>query len=707
MNIIKNNCPYPTFNFSFTGKPKNICQDIKENKLPGLKAQYLEAVKQYKSDLWDYFICKLQKELNPDELKKIKRAFDISYSHVEQCCQFRKVGKNEPYPIHPVEVALIVANEMGLDSIAIISALLHDILEDCGDYFTYEDIKKEFGEPVALTVDGVTKMTKLGGTSKYGKLENFRKMILSISKEYRVILIKMADRLHNMRTMEGMPPEKQKLKSAENLYVYSHFARAVGMYDVKNEMEDLSFRYLYPQKYQELVRLDETLEPYRKEYFSILKEELYKILNPLGYDIDIITVKRSLYELWQKLKENDNLNFKDIHNRESLRIVVNVDDKEIKNAAFRIFAQIVTNNTLDFIGSSLKNYINTPKPNGFKALIFDVIYPYPKLVGIIPQKAELQILSKHGHIVAQKGANFRAFQNMFSKQKNDESVLEFIQRSLKLLNTDLIYVYTPKMDIIELPKGASVLDFAFKIHTNLGLHCIAAKINYEKTKPPFYKLKSGEIVEVLTAENVSPQREWLKYVVTPKARNYITRHLKISDNNTGTTENIQSKTKTSPRSGNLPITINDYNEYEFAECCNPTPDSDAVAFIDQNGKTIIHRSNCPVLSAIASEDNLVPVVWNIHETYYKINLIATDRIGLLNDISSIISKELKIDIREIHMKINDLEKTVDGLIIIKVVHKGEKCKSNQCSPQDVKMLMNKIKAVPGMIEVKLDIEKNI
>ncbi len=698
-NSNNHNCKKPQLSVTIDN-PKAFCERVNNDKK--LKETFQKAMNEYKKQLFDYFICRFERKPQGRDLDLIKKAFDIAFE--AHFCQFRKAGKREPYITHPVEVALIVANEMGLDIIAIVSALLHDVLEDAPELFDYEDIKREFGEAVAITVDGVTKMTKLGGKSSNERLETFRKMIYSISKEYRVILIKIADRLHNMRTMEGMPREKQKIKSSENLYVYSQFAKAVGMFDIKNEMEDLSFKYLYPEEYNRLKQLDEKLKPYRDKFLNDLKIELYKILQPLGYNFEIKRVRRSLYEIWHKLKQYPDLSFEDIHNRESLRIVVDIDEKDVYQAALNIFGEITK--VYEYPDDSIKNYIIRPKPNGFRALIFDIIYQHPPTRGILPQKAEIQILSKHDDIVAQKGANFEQLKHRFSLQKQDESVAEFIERILRELETDYIYVYTPKGDIIQLPKGSSVLDFAFKIHTDLGLHCIGARINFSVTKSPFYKLKSGEIVQVLSSNKIEPEFEWLKYVITPKARNAIMNYLKSKDK-TQPKPAEEKQSQSDLHTDKLPIVVDKYADFKFADCCNPTPETEAVAIQDEKGNIIIHKADCPKLAAIANPDNLVPVKWAIKDSLYKITLTAMDRIGLLKDVAELISNDLHINMKEVHMKIDDMDKLVVGEVIVKVHHNGtsENCKDKKgCSPQEVKVLMEKMRKIEGIINVSVQMK---
>jgi (p)ppGpp synthase/HD superfamily hydrolase len=382
--------------------------------------------------------------------------------------------------------------------------------------------------------------------------------------------------------------------------------------------------------------------------------------------------------------------------------VVDVDDDLIQETAIKLFGTIASHYV--FIGDSWKNFITQPKPNGFRALIFDIIYPHHPTRNILPQKAEIQILSKNDHIIAQKGANFESIQQRLNLQEQNESVTEFIERILRELETDYIYVYTPKGDIIRLPKGSTVLDFAFKIHTDLGLHCIGARINYKSTKSPFYKLKSGEIIEVLSSKNIEPEFEWLKYVITPKARNAIQNYLKTKESSAH-----QQKPQYKPIviTDKLPLIVDKYANFKFADCCNPTPDAEAVAIQEENGNIIIHRADCPKLAALATPENVTPVKWAIKDSLYKITLTAMDRIGLLKDIANLISDDLHINMKEIHMKIDDFDKLVIGQVVVKVHHNGksENCFDKKgCSPQDIKTLTEKIKQIEGIIEVTVQMQ---
>ncbi len=715
-----NICQKPVLNFSYDGDRKQLCENLKTKEE---KDKFNKAMNIYKEQLWNYFICRIKRELSNDETAILKKAYDMAYE--AHRCQFRKTGSLKPYICHPVEVALIVLNEMNLDIITATAALLHDVLED-SELYSYDEIKRNFGEAVAITVEGVTKITKLGNTNIDRKLETFRKMILSISKEYRVILVKIADRLHNMRTFDGMPHETVKRKVPENLVIYAQFAKAIGMFDIKNEMEDLSLKYLYPNIYKKLVDFDQKIEPERQKVFKEIKIHLYQILTPLGYNIKIVTVERSLYEVWQKIIENEGLNeqnwdqftfndFINIHNRKSLRIIVDVPRGDIYTAAVNIYSEIST--YYGVVENKMIDYINHSKSNGFRALIFDII---KRVHGFLNPTVEIQILSKEDHTIAQKGANFEKIQNRINLKKEDESVIDFINRILKQLETDFVYVYTPKGDVITLPKGSTVLDFAFEVNINLGLKCIGAKVNYKIPKSPFHKIHSGEIIHILTSDNAHPEQEWLKFVITPKAKSAIINYLKTQqkEKQQKETKKIDITTK------NLPIVVNSYAGYIFADCCTPTPEVPAVAIQDEKGNTIIHRADCTQLAAMTNLKNVIPVQWALKESLYEIKVKAMDRLGLLKDLTELISSKLKINIKEVHMFIDDKDKLVNGQFVVKVHHntspedekkkksenKGtgtdneekqndEDCPKEKCTPKDLYNLANELRTIDGIIEV--------
>ena len=673
---------------------------------------------QYKEELFSYLLDNLDIKLTNNEILLLRKAYNTAFEAHKN--QFRKISK-EPYIIHPIEVALIVSNEMGLDFIAILSALLHDVLED-SDLFSYEYIKKEFGDAVALTVEGVTKMTRVGGKARADikdnkineKLETFKKLIFSISKEYRVILIKIADRLHNMRTMAGMPEAKQKAKSAENLYVYAKFAEAIGMYDIKIEMEDLSFKYLYPNEYKKIIDEVKKIQPYRDEYLEKLKIELYKILTQnTNYNFQIKRIKNSYYSLWEKLNNNRSLTVKQIYNFESLRIIVDIGDRELRDVVYNIFVKIT--DFYPLLNNSFRDWIRNPKPNGFRALVFDILYNHKKTSKYIPQLAQIQILSAEDEIVARKGANFERLKKSIVPQiGEDESITEFINRIIDQLKTEFIYVFTPAGEIYQLPKGATVIDFAFKVHTDIGLHCIGGKIQGIGSKSPTYRLNSGDVVEVLYSQNKKPEIEWLTKVITEKARKELTNYFKKKN------ILIESSTKSKLNfkfSSNLPLIIDGTFDFKIANCCNPLPGDDAVALQDEKGNIIIHSTNCSDLAfhISISPSSAAKVEWLIKEISYDITIKALDRIGLLKDIIDIISNNLQLNLTQIQMNIDKEEKLVNGFFTIKIQQnkndyvkkslcktESEKDKKN-CRSKQLHKLLTNLKKVNGIINVEVRI----
>ncbi len=673
---------------------------------------------EYKEELFNYLLSNLKLKLDDNQLLLLRKAYNMAFKAHEN--QIRKVSK-EPYIVHPVEVALIVANEMGLDFIAVLAAILHDVLED-SELFSYDSIKKEFGEPVALTVDGVTKMTKVGGKARADvkdnkineKLETFKKLILSISKEYRVILIKIADRLHNMRTMEGMPEEKQKAKSAENLYVYAKFAEAVGMYDIKIEMEDLSFKYLYPEEYKKIINEIEENQPFRDIFLEDLKIDIYRILaQETNYNFTIKRIRNSYYSIWDKLSKNPHLSVDQIYNYESLRVVVDIEDRRLSDVVFNLFVKIT--DYYPMRPNSFRDWVRNPKNNGFRALVFDIVYRHHKTTGYIPQLAEIQIMSRQDDIVARKGANFERLKNSIVPKSDDESITEFINRVLSQLNTEYIYVFTPAGELHQLPKGATVIDFAFKIHTEIGLHCLGAKIQGVGSKPPTYKLRSGDVVEVLHSQNKTPDIEWLNKVVTDKARRELTAFFKKNK----LLQNIEHNTrKIQPKfTSNLPIIIDGTFDFKIADCCSPLPGEPAVAVQDEKGNIIIHRNDCADLAfhASVSPSGVAQVEWLIKEISYDISIEAMDRLGLLKDILDIISSNLQLNISQIHMDIDKEEKLVKGLITVRMQQNGlnEKAEpaciaetpeeEKNCANKQLHTLIDNLKQIEGIIDVHVKI----
>ncbi|TDQ25697.1 RelA/SpoT family protein [Tenacibaculum caenipelagi] len=467
--------------------------------------------------------------LSEDDKKLIRKAFDISVEAHSK--QRRKTG--EPYIFHPIAVAKIVADEIGLGATSIAAALLHDVVEDT--HYTIDDMERLFGENIARIVSGLTKISNLKQEQDYSiQAENFRKMLLTLHDDVRVILIKIADRLHNMQTMDSMPPHKQVKIASETLYIYAPLAHRLGLYNIKTELEDLGLKYTEPDVYQDiLTKIKESKEDQQKyidSFTGILKEAL----NNEGIKYEIKGRFKSIFSIRRKMRKQ-NVTFDEVYDKFAIRIIYEPTSVDEKFDAWKIYS-IVT----DFFKPNparLRDWISQPKSTGYEALHITVIGPQAKWV-------EVQIRSNRMDEIAEKGyaAHFKYKQGSV-KENGLEGWLNRLKESLENQSLDAvdfvedfklnlyakeIYVFTPKGDLKSLPKGASALDFAFSVHTDVGLKCRGAKVN-GKLVPLSYELKSGDQVEVLTATNNKPNVRWLDFVITARARAKIKSALKAEE----------------------------------------------------------------------------------------------------------------------------------------------------------------------------------
>jgi GTP pyrophosphokinase len=461
----------------------------------------------------------LKPSLGKGDKETIRLAFDMALeAHKDMR---RKTG--EPYILHPLAVAQICAEEIGLGPLAIVCALLHDTVEDT--HITLEDVSSSFGEKAASIVDGLTKISGVFDKGTSLQAENFRKMLLTLSDDIRVILIKLADRLHNMRTLDSMPRDKQLKIASETAYLYAPLAHRLGLYSIKTELEDLALKYTEPEIYNEIFsKIEQTKRERNRfinEFIDPIKEELIK----QDINCDIQGRSKSIHSIWSKMKRQA-VSFEEIYDLFAIRIIINVDEENEKAVCWRAYS-IIT----DFYQPNpdrLRDWISTPKANGYESLHTTVMGPNGKWV-------EVQIRSKRMHEIAEKGyaahwkykesAAESALDEWIQKIRElleapDTNALDFIDDFKLNLFSDEIFIFTPEGDMIMLPGNATALDFAFEIHSDLGSKCIGAKVNH-KLVPLSHKLRSGDQVEILTSNKQTPKEDWLTYVVTAKAKSKI------------------------------------------------------------------------------------------------------------------------------------------------------------------------------------------
>jgi guanosine-3',5'-bis(diphosphate) 3'-pyrophosphohydrolase len=484
-----------------------------------LEAEKQEILKRYRALLR---ACK--PTLQKGDKKEIRKAFDMALeSHKDMR---RKSG--EPYIYHPIAVAQIAAEEIGLGTTSIVCALLHDVVEDTE--ITLEDIEREFGKKTAKIIDGLTKISGVFDYNSSLQAENFRKMLLTLADDVRVILIKLADRLHNMRTMDFMPRHKQLKIASETIYLYAPLAHRLGLYAIKSELEDLSMKYLEPDTYKFIATKLNEKKAERTLFVKQFVDPIAEILAEQGFVASIYGRPKSIHSIWNKMKKK-NIPFEEVYDLFAIRIILDSAPENEKAECWKAYS-IVT----DLYRPNpdrLRDWVSSPKGNGYESLHTTVMGPKGQWV-------EVQIRTMRMNEIAEKG--FAAHWK-YKESSNDNGLDQWIMKVREMLNnpeanaldflddfkmnlfSDEIFIFTPKGALIQLPLGATALDFAFEIHTDVGAKCIGAKVNH-KLVPLSYKLQNGDQVEIITSGKQTPKEDWLNIVVTAKAKSKIKSSLK-------------------------------------------------------------------------------------------------------------------------------------------------------------------------------------
>lgn len=464
--------------------------------------------------------------LSKEDKELIRKAFDIAVDAHSK--QRRKTG--EPYIFHPIAVAKIVAMEIGLGAVSIASALLHDVVEDT-DY-TVEDIEHLFGETIARIVNGLTKISRLNKEQNASiQAENFRKMLLTLNDDVRVILIKIADRLHNMQTMDAMPADKQVKIASETLYIYAPLAHRLGLYNIKTELEDLGLKYTEPEVYNSIVAKVKASKEEQQNYLERFTESIKNGLSKEKFTYEIKGRFKSIFSIKRKMLKQ-NVTFDEVFDKYAIRIIFNPISEDEKHDAWKIYS-IVTDNFRPN-PARLRDWISQPKSTGYEALHITVIGPDAQWV-------EVQIRSQRMNEIAEKGyaAHFKYKQGQENEsglegwlnklketlESQNINAVDFVEDFKLNLYAKEIYVFTPKGELKSLPKDASALDFAFSVHTDVGLKCRGAKVN-GKLVPLSHTLNSGDQIEVITSSTNKPNSRWLDFVITARAKTKIRAALK-------------------------------------------------------------------------------------------------------------------------------------------------------------------------------------
>ncbi|MBS1922803.1 MAG: bifunctional (p)ppGpp synthetase/guanosine-3',5'-bis(diphosphate) 3'-pyrophosphohydrolase [Bacteroidetes bacterium] len=742
-NSNKNNLPA----VSASGKDSKVVID--------LEAEKKEISKRYR-----HLLRACKSDLDKKDKKIIRLAFDTALeAHKEMR---RKSG--EPYIYHPIAVAQIVAEEIGLRSaIPVVCALLHDTVEDT--YLTLDDIRDLFGPVAEQIIDGLTKIAGVFDHSSSLQAENFRKMLLTLSVDVRVILIKLADRLHNMRTLGSMARDKQLKIASETAYLYAPLAHRLGLYYVKTELDDLALKYTEPDIY---ITIAEKLRDTKKERDKFISEFIHPIkdeLNKQGFKFEIKGRPKSIHSIWEKMKKQG-VTFEEIYDLFAIRIIIDSPQSQEKADCWKVYS-IVTDSYRPN-PDRLRDWISTPKSNGYEALHTTVMSDQGKWV-------EVQIRSQRMNETAEKGfaAHWKykessqesALDEWLTRiremlENPDSNALDFVDDFKLNLFADEIFVFTPKGDLKTLPVKSTALDFAYEIHTDIGSRCIGAKVNH-KLAPISHTLNSGDQVEILTSDKQRPKEDWLSFVITAKAKGRIKsalkdekrilgeqgkeifdrkiKHLKIPVAEINMNDillyyklpnvlelyyriamdaidlkqlreavnykdqrvrsqrtaepTLEELVKQARGSTDMLVIGENLNkiDYKLSPCCNPIPGDDVFGFITINDGIKIHRVNCPNAMQLMSNFayRIVKAKWTGQEqlsVLAGIKITGMDDVGVVNNITKVISSELKVNMRSISIESN--EGLFEGTIML-FVHDTE----------HLTKLMKKLSALSGILNV--------
>lgn len=670
--------------------------------------------------------------LKPGDAKIIKKAFTVS-SEAHRDMR-RKSG--EPYIYHPLDVAIICVEEIGLGTTSVVSALLHDVVEDTE--WELEDIEREFGSKVGKIIDG---LTKISGVFEYGssqQAENFRKMLITLSDDVRVILIKLADRLNNMRTLESMPRHKQLKIASETKYLYAPLAHRLGLYSIKSELEDLYLKFMDTETYNFIVQKISETRISRNKFIKSFIAPLENELNQQTFKYNIKGRPKSIFSIYNKMQKQ-NIPFEEVYDLFAVRIIVDTPLENEKADCWQVYS-IVT----DYYRPNpdrLRDWISTPRANGYESLHTTVMSHTGQWVEVQIRTQRMDDIAERGYAAHWKykdrdsaspkagmGLDDWITQVRSLLETNDGTAIEFMDDFRGNLFHDEVFVFTPKGDLKVLPNGATALDFAFEIHSEVGSKCIGAKVN-QKLVSISHELKNGDQVEILTSSKQKPSEDWLKSVVTSKAKAKIKDALKEEKRHyvVDGKEIVQRKLKqmkmefssvvieqlraffetktpmefyykvgkgiidpTSIKSfrdfkqakkqkskspmnqimDELSFTKEiknlkgadhdqlligedmDVVDYILAKCCNPIPGDDVFGFVTVNEGIKIHRTSCPnALELLSNHGNrVIKARWTSQQEIAflaGLKIVGTDRVGLINDLTKVISNELKVNMRSI------------------------------------------------------------
>ena len=692
--------------------------------------------------------------LSSNHRKKVE-VIEKAFKFARDAHQGIRRRSGEPYIMHPIAVATIVNQEIGLGSTSISAALLHDVVEDT-DY-TVEDIEAQFGAKIARIVDGLTKISGgIFGDKASLQAENFRKLLLTMSEDIRVVLIKMADRLHNMRTLSSMPANKQYKIAGETLYIYAPLAHRLGLYAIKTELEDLSFKYNHPAEHQRISEQISASEESRNELFARFSAPIRERLDNMGLKYEFNTRVKSCYSIWNKM-QTKHIPFEEVYDLYAARIVFECDDESAeKRICWNIYNEITE--VYAKHPDRVRDWLTTPKVNKYRALHVTVMGPDGNWV-------EVQIRSRKMDDIAERGFAAHWKYKIGEGEEENElaawlstitdilkdpepNAIDFLDTIKLNLFASEIVVFTPRGEAMTLPKGASVLDVAFILHTDLGTHCIAGKVNH-KLVPLSYKLSGGDQVEILTSQSNTPKAEWEKYLVTAKGKTRLRSALRherrriieegekrfmdfLKQHNIEFSNEVLSQAITRQRIANkeelffligngeialnedlvsekehgsrinwwrrnpfrgkeepkkttdeaakaidtkaiYPLTTrNGVSNYQIADCCHPSPGDDAVGFLNDAGKVIVHKMDCPTLARLKASygSRLIQTRWEDHSDRFQatIHIEGIDQKGILQSIVNIISTNMSINMKRMNVTADQGVFNCDLIVLIRDAH---------------------------------------
>ena len=729
-----------------------------------------------------------QKLLNDYLASRHRKKVDLitkAFNFARQAHKGVRRLSGEPYIMHPIAVAQIACSEIGLGSTSICSALLHDVVEDT-DY-TVEDIQNIFGAKIAQIVDGLTKISGgIFGEQASAQAENFKKLLLTMSDDIRVILIKICDRLHNMRTLDSQPANKQYKIAGETLYIYAPLANRLGLNKIKSELENLSFKFEHPDDFAAIEKKLQSTQMSRDELFTQFTNPIEDALKKMGIQYEIKERVKTPYSIWNKM-QNKHVSFEEIYDILAVRIIFTprVREEEV-NECFNIYVAI--SKIYKSHPDRLRDWLSHPKANGYQALHVTLMSKQGRWI-------EVQIRSDRMDEIAEQGfaAHWKYKDGIEGEYSEDENELNDWLRTIKEILDDPqpdamdfldtiklnlfaseIFVFTPKGEIKTMPAGCTALDFAFSIHTFLGSHCIGAKVNH-KLVPLSHKLNSGDQVEILTSKSQHVSAEWINFVSTAKAKAKIQAILrrdnrevqrqgeellnaflqkngfepsltiidqlaelhdyskrqeflqaigekivllgdKDIDRLNGKTENDnhvgwrkyvpfvgRKKKEEAPKqelfivpekfNKKKPIYISEenINQYKFPGCCHPIPGDDSLGYINNKNQIEIHKRACPVAAKLKTSygNRIIDIKWDMHKILYfeaSIRISGIDRVGMLNEITQVISSQMNVNIHKVTITCED--GIFDGSIELRV-HDRE----------NVQSIVDNLKKIPDLKEI--------